>query len=235
MFSFGVLLCELITGKTSRREVQHYPTYKLIKRRNLLDDADEFVDWESNDSLKLLIKLAMECLEYEAHSRPSIGNIVKQLQKKITGHDITHGDDIHGEKCRICGESSDKMVRCYGTEQHIHCDNCVEKHLIRNANKLKYEGLFCLKDGCDSREFDDSEIEKAVSSNFWKLYTLQRSSTDVFQNMVAAFEKNVDARFLRTQQLQMTLCAGNGLPCPRLFILLEANRNVKLWNHPKEW
>ena len=242
MFSFGVLLCELITGKTSSRKSQHYPTYKLIKRRRLEDDADECVDWESGDYLTVLMQLAMECLEYEAEFRPSIGGIVEQLQESLNrdkskfGYNVTVKLDAQAqyEKCRICGEMSKKSIRCFGSEQHLHCHNCVEKQLIRNANKLKYEGICCLKEGC-GYEFQDSEVESMISANFWQLYLLQRSSADMLKNMVSTIEKNADERLRQSQELQLKLCAGNGLPCPKLFILVEADRNAKIWRNPREW
>jgi tetratricopeptide (TPR) repeat protein len=39
-----------------------------------------------------------------------------------------------------------------------------------------------------------------------------------------------------TLRLQAQLCAGNGLPCPRRFILIEADHDgVHPWRNPREW
>ena len=273
VFSFGVLLCELITGKTLSRKTHHYSTYKIIKRGRLEDDADECVDWGSGSRLKRLSMLALECMNYEAASRPSIGELVDELRSilHINKHirmeeNPTKASNEHRYlKCRTCGLESDqsKCIHCFGTVQHIHCHECFENHLKKNINNFRFD-LTCPKEGCSSRAFDDTEIIDRVSPNVWSLYLVQRSNSTLrmmisqnqslqqslqsndsrdfvsLQNSLASMEKRlfskVETECQQMKDLQVQVCAGNGLPCPRLFVLLEADRQGKpIWRNPREW
>ncbi len=63
VFSFGVLLCEIITGRisgtgeTDSRRSHHCSIYKRTRKRKLEDDADDFFDWGLY--LGVLVELAL--------------------------------------------------------------------------------------------------------------------------------------------------------------------------------
>jgi len=44
----------------------------------------------------------------------------------------------------------------------------------------------------------------------------------------------IENRLGQLLELQVKLCAGNGLPCPKLFILKEAGETQR-WRHPANW
>ena len=77
-------------------------------------------------------------------------------------------------KCRFCGTVSDKSIRCTGARSHIHCHNCIERQLRRSMNTFKFEGITCMKEGCDSSEqFSDEDLSSLISQNLWISYCLQ--------------------------------------------------------------
>ena len=70
VFSFGVFLCDIITGKSSSQQSQHYLTYRKSRRGNIEDDADDCVDWGEGRCLKMLVKVALKCMRGSASDRP---------------------------------------------------------------------------------------------------------------------------------------------------------------------
>ena len=239
MFSFGVLLCELITGKTNSRQTPHHAKYKLNKE-DLVDDADECVYWGEGSRLGTLSRLALECMERELSSRPTIGDLVEELSNVLC-HNKHHQkeDKIPNNstaqtltKCRSCGLNSlsTTIICCFGSQKHYHCQNCFENHVKKNMNSFDYK-LTCPKEGCNSRSFLDSEVEKMVSTNVWMLYLM----IGLFRDLTKTLTSKVESECRQVKELQTQLCAGNGLPCPRRFVLIAANRHGKLLSNPREW
>lgn len=64
-------------------------------------------------------------------------------------------------------------------------------------------------------------------------YYNQRSAA-LIQMMGSVIMNRVEEKFQQTQELLLQLTAGNGMPCPSLFILVEAGTTGKCL-HPKEW
>lgn len=283
MFSFGVLLADLILGRTSCQQAQHYLTYRRSKSKNsrsLEGDADECVDWGKGRCLKGLTRLASKCMRSSSSDRPSIGRVVQQLQQILNEDDdagrhrgksgnesvlrsntssasedvdITRASGNNLLKCRLCGEASDKFIQCFGSERHTHCNNCVERQVLRNINAFNYTGIACLKDCCDSEPLPDESIAKLVSRDIWTSYSMQRHSGFSMERVADSASKYVwnsssmkrditsmetrvinvvEEKFRQMNELQVKLSAG-GLPCPKLFYLVEADSSS--WRHPREW
>ena len=156
VFSWGVVVCELITGNISCNESQHYLMYKMNKTSSLEDDADACVDWGCGRSLRKMAELALKCMRFAPDRRPSIGRIVKEVQMIINDErQVNRSIDIEvsprsksRQRCCFCGEVSKKFVNCCGSKKHTHCQNCLQSGLERNINRCRYGGLRCLKDGC---------------------------------------------------------------------------------------
>lgn len=273
VFSFGIVLCELITGKLCGSEQsQHYFTYRRGRQgRDLGDDADDCVDWgDKKSGLERMTKLTMECIEEFSSERPSIGRVVEEMydilnmledeatepnssrstseefnvSERMSSSETSSGGSMRDTieynldgKCRFCGTVSDKSIRCTGTRSHIHCHNCIERQLRRSMNTFKFEGITCMKEGCDSSEqFSDEDLSSLISQNLWISYCLQRNSS-IFSDRVASMERQLidSARQMKEfHDIQVKLSAANGLPCPRLFVLVGAHRNG-MWSHPREY
>ena len=191
MFSWGVVVCKLITGNISCNESQHYLMYKMNKTSSLEDDADTCVDWGNGHSLKKMAVLALKCMRFAPDRLPSIGRVVKEVQSIINeANNSLSGDeqanrsiDIEASprsksrrRCCFCGEVSKKFVNCCGSKKHTHYHNCVQSGLERDINRCRYGGLRCLKDGCDSKRFEDEAVSPLVSRYTWEAYTSQRNS-----------------------------------------------------------
>ena len=239
VFSWGVVVCELITGNISCNESQHYLMYKMNKTSSLEDDADACVDWGCGRSLRKMAELALKCMRFAPDRRPSIGRIVKEVQMIINDErQVNRSIDIEvsprsksRQRCCFCGEVSKKFVNCCGSKKHTHCQNCLQSGLERNINRCRYGGLRCLKDGCDSKRFEDEVVAPLVSPDIWDAYTSQRSS-NLLQMMGKTLMSHTEERFQQMQDLLMQVTT-NGLLVPKLFILVEANSGNH-W-HPKEW
>ncbi|EJK54581.1 hypothetical protein THAOC_25776 [Thalassiosira oceanica] len=79
VFSFGVLLCDLITGSSSSHKSQHYFRYKTKTIKGgptcLVENADECADWEGI-SLECLVDLALRCMESIPADRPDVVDVL---------------------------------------------------------------------------------------------------------------------------------------------------------------
>ena len=90
----------------------------------------------------------------------------------------------------------------------------------------------CLKEGCDSQGFRDDEVMELISYNAWATF-LSRRNFEQVKDMVLNHFDDTNDRIDTSLKLQAQLCAGNGLRCPRLFILVEAEKPDL--SHPREW
>lgn len=194
-------MCELITGKLSVRNAQHFSVYKKGSR-SLIDDADNSVDWGSRYYLHQMATLALKCIRFTAKKRPSIARVVNELSKLVhtpesedfvskemsttlakTSVSAENNVDRKDRRCHFCGENCDESIHCTGgNECHIQCRNCLQSALRRNMCSFRYGRLSCLKDGCNSRQFEDEEVASLVCADLWRSYLSQRGA-DLFQMM----------------------------------------------------
>ena len=234
VFSFGVFLCELITGKTSVLRAQHSSVYETKKSRKLIDDIDQAVDWQE-EIVDRFVALASACIKPTTSERPPISEVVKELQDLLAMSEPSDKPEPSGSagpfeaKCRTCGVTGSDSIQCSGgTHQHIHCSRCMEGNLKQSFATVQPHVFRCLKEGCDSQGFRDDEVMELISTNAWNTFLYHRH----FEQVLNQFDKTND-RIDTSLKLQAQLCAGNGLRCPRLFILVEAEKPDL--SHPREW
>jgi tetratricopeptide (TPR) repeat protein len=243
VFSYGVFLCELITGKTSPSGRHgHYIAFEKKKTKALIDNVDATVEWD-DDTCGRLVELALECIKSHSERRPTIGNVVERLHKIVYSDNMPNDDSVctgnqflsDGPKCRICGREGTKSYHCFGSTKHVHCGECLEDGLVRSMVRGEPHKFCCLKEGCDSRDFLIEEVEQYISRHTLVLYSLS-STVAGLKSMLHSMSSSKNESVGNTLRLQAQLCAGNGLPCPRRFILIEADHDgVHPWRNPREW
>ena len=155
------------------------------------DDADVCVDWNDRTCLKKMSSLASKCMRFHANSRPKIGDVVREMQHIVNqaayvGNEPQLNRSLGASpptdnslitRCDFCGESSTQCVTCGGNDkQHTHCNNCLQSALERNMHRFRYGGLCCLKDGCNSKRFNDDYLAKVVPPDILDSYNSQRGS-----------------------------------------------------------
>ncbi|XP_050230980.1 protein LYK2 [Mercurialis annua] len=105
IFAFGVVLIEVLSGKTPAR-------HDKIKSILSSEDVDELREWMdkamgenySFDEAVTLANLAHSCVEKEVHLRPNAGVIVEELSRLVE-----HSSE--GEHISICESSSKPLVK----------------------------------------------------------------------------------------------------------------------------
>ena len=256
VFSFGVTLCEIITGKQSVKGNHHYTIFRKKQKRNLLDDVDELVDWKDGAESKL-VSLAMECIHPDADQRPTIATVVgtlggmlyntpannSNLQEEpiLSNLSLTETEEHKGKKCRTCGNTGSSYIQCGGSEPHVQCQQCHEADLEAALKTSKRYHFKCLKAGCDSPPYKDVDVHRHISQNLWGLYLKECHWHDE-KNHLAANSTFVASQFVATNdrvdtslKLQTQLRSKDGNKCPRRFILIDAPTPGQPWKHPREW
>ncbi|KAF7825552.1 putative serine/threonine-protein kinase [Senna tora] len=90
VYSFGVLMLEIISGKSSSKAafgenllVLVEWTWKLKEENRLLDIVDpELTEYDETEVLRF-IKIALFCTQATAHHRPSMKQVIKMLSKEV--------------------------------------------------------------------------------------------------------------------------------------------------------
>jgi serine/threonine protein kinase len=187
VFSFGVFLCELLTGTVSLQGQHHYTIYgrKSMKSRELIDDVDALVDWSDEEIKRELVVLALRCMKTQPEDRPSISEVVEMLEKLHFMCDTEEldvaftaqptqttptGDDAGGKKCRTCGVRRRHFLQCGGSGCHIHCSSCLEEDLKKSLKRRVSHKFTCLKQGCNSPAFEVMEVVNLISPNVWQTF-----------------------------------------------------------------
>ncbi|KAK9050802.1 hypothetical protein SSX86_030229 [Deinandra increscens subsp. villosa] len=144
VYSFGVLLFEVICGKLSfdhsnGKSQILVPTWKESFRRNKLQDIifDELKQQMGQTSLEIFMTIAYECLHTSREERPTMSHVVKELesalecQERYEGMKLTKG---HKQMLMITEEDlSDYRFQNELTKDYK------EMHMITAENPLKTE------------------------------------------------------------------------------------------------
>ncbi|PON43520.1 Tyrosine-protein kinase [Parasponia andersonii] len=90
VYSFGVLLLEVISGRSSSKAafgeellVLVEWTWKLREEGRLLDVVDPELTTYPEDEVTRFVKVAMFCTQAVAHQRPSMRQVVEMLSKQV--------------------------------------------------------------------------------------------------------------------------------------------------------
>lgn len=222
VFSFGIFLCELITGKVTSQGNTHYTVYERKKCRHLKDDVDKIVDWEDEVLLKRFVILAESCIKTEASERPKISEVVEELRDMFFMSEEDEGSSLipaphedeqsEANRCRICGSINQACVQCRGSIRHTHCASCVERSFMSAViSQERHPQILCLKEGCDSPAFDKKEVLRLISPNTWAVYSM------------------LETKLGRTIN-RMEASLWERPPCPTLFVLVNVE-NHRRWQN----
>lgn len=89
VYSFGVLMLEIISGKSSTHGTGETPkflleqTWELYREGNLLDIVDKDLGEYSEDEIVRFIKVALFCTQAAASRRPDMNQVVSMLSRDI--------------------------------------------------------------------------------------------------------------------------------------------------------
>lgn len=148
VFSFGVVLLELLTGKRSLDKSRPSREQNLVEwAKPFLKDShklDRLMDSRlegqySIEGARKAAALAHQCLSHNPKSRPTMSNVVKTLEPLLNMNDIPMGPFVY-------------IVPTEGKEENYESDHVVQK----NGNGIG-EG-----DECDLVRNEKRKVEKEV-------------------------------------------------------------------------
>ncbi|KAG0466080.1 hypothetical protein HPP92_017660 [Vanilla planifolia] len=95
IYDFGVILLEIICG----RPITSHSDPKLVKDQLLESTSDDRLIWKSccNESLKTVMEICLRCLSGEPSERPSIEDVLWNLQFAAQLQDAWRGDSNSSE------------------------------------------------------------------------------------------------------------------------------------------
>ncbi|KAG8643232.1 putative receptor-like protein kinase At1g72540 [Manihot esculenta] len=138
VFSFGVVLLELLTGKRSVDKNRPSKEQNLVKwARPLLKDPnklDQIMDPRlegqySTEGARKAAALAYQCLSHHCKSRPTMSTVVKTLESLLELNDITIGPFVYVAPT----EGKNKEEK----ETETETENENESHELKDENKCK--------------------------------------------------------------------------------------------------
>lgn len=138
VFSFGVVLLELLTGKRSVDKNRPSKEQNLVKwARPLLKDPnklDQIMDPRlegqySTEGARKAAALAYQCLSPHCKSRPTMSTVVKTLESLLELNDITIGPFVYVAPT----EGKNKEEK----ETETETENENESHELNDENKCK--------------------------------------------------------------------------------------------------
>jgi hypothetical protein len=149
VFSFGVVLLELITGRRSVDKNRPNREQNLVKwaRPQLKDPRklDQIMDPRlegqySSEGARKAAALAYQCLSHHPKSRPTMRTVVKTLEPLLALTDIPIGPFVYivPNEGKILSDLEKK-----GKESTDECDE------IRNGNPCKGKQVEIKEKGCD--------------------------------------------------------------------------------------
>jgi serine/threonine protein kinase len=159
IFSFGVVVLELITGSLQGQRLGDLVTrYQLGFSMDEVDD-DVKPDWEN--VLDGLSALALECTSPYSAQRPSAAEIWRRLDSILawmqSEEQIKAAGSLDDSKslCFLCEKEEVVGLTC--AMKHFACHKCLKQSFYR-LRKRPYGIASCLKDGCTSPEFSANEL-----------------------------------------------------------------------------
>jgi serine/threonine protein kinase len=193
IFSFGVVLAEVICGKIQNRDADFYETY-VLDECSLADDADSTIEWPSN-ILDPLCKLALRCMSPKPKNRPKSKDLTNQLSRLATlcfcssNNLSTNHNQIKeqgGLACILCNRAATAGVHC-NRQQHWTCIQCFNKEVMRQMGQ-DGTGIHCTVQGCTSGAFDNTYLYGKIDSEVYDLYVNARDQQEKLNQVIAGID-----------------------------------------------
>ncbi|MBA0785088.1 hypothetical protein Gotri_025762 [Gossypium trilobum] len=140
VYSFGVLILEIVSGKSSTKAAFGVElmllvewTWKLKQEERLLDIVDpELTDYPEDEVLRF-IKVALFCTQASAHQRPTMNQVVHMLSKDVHLNDklLTEAGVYKGYR-RTSSELTSSSLKTKGKQsmEPSSSTNIVSSHSI---------------------------------------------------------------------------------------------------------
>ncbi len=218
VFSFGIVMIELITGRlqigqsssrgSSCGGINFYELYVEDGACGcdiLVEDADPLADWDI-DLLNALCELAVQSISKDRKNRPSTLQLIARLGELNLAMETgqcpcslnVDDENDHAPSCTCCNRNMKLHVTC--RESHVICNQCMNAHM---------EGLFGCGDipcpilGCESAPFTRFQLYGKVSSF---LYEIHMRETNLNVELIR-LNKKVDTSIQFQQDAAATMTA----------------------------
>lgn len=165
VFSFGVVLLELLTGKRSVDKNRPSKEQNLVKwARPLLKDPnklDQIMDPRlegqySTEGARKAAALAYQCLSHHCKSRPTMSTVVKTLESLLELNDIPVGPFVFV----VPTEGNNKAT----TEKEIEKESKNECHELKDEHKFEEKEAAEMKDKNCNRNQKGQRHRRRVKS-----------------------------------------------------------------------
>ncbi|KAK8371605.1 hypothetical protein V6Z11_A01G254500 [Gossypium hirsutum] len=140
VYSFGVLILEIVSGKSSTKAAFGVElmllvewTWKLKQEERLLDIVDPELTEYPEDEVLRFIKVALFCTQASAHQRPTMNQVVQMLSKDVHLNDklLTEAGVYKGYR-RTSSELTSSSLKTKGKQsmEPSSSTNIVSSHSI---------------------------------------------------------------------------------------------------------
>jgi serine/threonine protein kinase len=214
IFSFGVILTELFTGRLQNYEINASTCFNFLiqyikkkNTRNLMDDIDSTMMVNSPKFVGAFSELALDCMSELIEDRPTgdeaIGRLALILQ---ADSNVDEGlPDPGNSSASVLGTSLCRRCRTY--PKYPNNENCPFCIMIdkQNLTIIKQDITNDMQKVTNDKQFDlEGKLDKIINK------------LDEILPVLTA----LDAKFNN--------------PIPRLFFLYPAEKK-KVWKNPKSW
>jgi hypothetical protein len=259
IYSFGVVMIELITGTLNRQNRQfpgdffnHFvSSISGIPVENglakLMDRSDELVVWNEYD-LPKLCKLALQCISLDVRQRPTAKTLAYELSMMLLRGEIGELPESLSRielpksptapSCSVCNEQRENFIVC--GNNHILCDQCITQESIVKSN-AGCETVECpiLECRCNFNIRNDlyALVPQHVYNNATSegrilecLERIERGQKRVISE-ISMVRKGVN----RGLQAMASLTTSGNSPCPKLVWIIPGTAVKISAKNPRTW
>ena len=222
VFSFGVVMIELITGclqngqsGADRTLGDFLDRYEEEPAKLRSKDVDSMAGESWDLVLDDLCELALKCTSEKRNERPSTKSLMESLTSFLARMQGRHNTIGHGEHpgnpppsgvmqcCALCGCPSKLGTLC--SEGHFMDPNCMEEHVVKCLMNHKQQNLdvCCPIDGCSCRSLQVDKLYGVVSPSTFVLLLELRKGKDSRLDQVVAMMNNLSIRNAGSQDVEI--------------------------------